>query len=429
MPLGALGRVVAAAVILGAGVTLLETTAREGPSEAESSCDDRARRLWWLGLGCGAALKKVAPKTTAMGKALLGNPGAFNLTPAEPSALLAGAQDKPRRLLVPQAATPFRLPIEAHRPSQSSDWDVVGDTDDEALPKALPKAVLVNELRSFMQQICHPQTSKKNDPLRVGLGCTFLDGRPVEKAARQVQTCAEKLHSTRSWPIYDEFGSATQIFNEFSTLFFGDSTIHNKWVTLKRAGIKDACFNGTGICYLQLRKPTACEDPFNGDKQRNYRADFDFVVYNFGMHYLEDKRSGRNYEDYSKAIGDCAESLGKRYPRTSFIFSLTNDICVDKWDGKFARAAAEGSTYMAEEGVDYPLQYSSIGTATMNVAAHELVRHFAPRWSIISTRTRDHCECTGMQDGRHFLALIPDFLVRLSSKLKKISNDGHSHKA
>jgi len=262
-----------------------------------------------LGLGCGAALIKVAPKTTAMGKALFGNPGAFTLTPTEPSALLAGAQDKPRRLLVPQAATPFRLPIEAHRPSQSSDWDVGGD---KALPKALPKAVLVNELRSFMQQICHPLTSEKNDPLmRVGLGCTFLDGRPAEKVARQVQTCAEKLHSTRSWPIYDEFGSATQIFNEFSTLFFGDSTIHNKWVTLKRAGIKDACFNGTGICYLQLRQPTACEDPFNGDKQRNYRADFDFVVYNFGMHYLEDRGLGETTKITQKLLRTVQSPLAK----------------------------------------------------------------------------------------------------------------------
>jgi len=101
--------------------------------------DDR-RRLWCWGLGCGAALEKVAPKTAAMGKALLGNPGAFNIA-SDPSAsaVVPGAPAK-------RPPTPFRLP-EAQAPEKAPTVDR-SDDDDEAVSGGKAARVKANRFRS-----------------------------------------------------------------------------------------------------------------------------------------------------------------------------------------------------------------------------------------------------------------------------------------
>lgn len=96
------------------------------------------------------------------------------------------------------------------------------------------------------------------------------------------------------------------------------------------------------------------------------------------------------------------------------VYKLTNGVCTEKWSGPFAAAVAAQRVWHARESLSYSMQWGQVGVESLNLAERQVARSM--KFSLVDTRTQEHCECSGRGDGRHFLALVPDFLHRLMRK-------------
>jgi len=288
----------------------------------------------------------------------------------------------------------------------------------------LPATDIRANVRAFIRSVCRlPQATSYE--ARGPRGC-------LERPVDQIDACVAQLEARRTWPAKQALAQAMGRFSArgHAVLFVGDSTLRNKWAAITHmAPLADSgCQeNGTGVCYV----PT--QDPQNVSKlptaicplasiQRLQNVTFDAVVFNYGLHYIrcfDHKCRPKCLEDYQEALEECMHVLSATFKSSKMVYKATNYICSQKWDGSFAAYAKQME--FAEEASEYTFQWGSVGSMTLNVAEHEVVRakaaSVAGGWELIGTRTREHCECTGDRDGRHFLPLIPDFLVRLSERI------------
>ena len=273
-------------------------------------------------------------------------------------------------------------------------------------PLAAPPPGLVAAVGAFMQRVC------RLDRVRA-VESTMAEGC-LETPPGQLQRCASQLHASRTWPADAAWANALSRFSTGRVLFVGDSALRNKYASLRASGVGEACTPGktSGVCYLPTGN-SACTDLASGNAATSH---FDAVVYNFGNHYIHPRMANttRSVSDFMAQIASCAKQLKERYPKAILVYKMTNALCAEKWDGKFAANAA--SMRLSEERKDYHLQWSGVGSHTLNVAEQTLYHEKLSDagWKLLGTRTRLHCECSAMHDGRHFLPLIPDFLVRLS---------------
>jgi hypothetical protein len=95
---------------------------------------------------------------------------------------------------------------------------------------------------------------------------------------------------------------------------------------------------------------------------------------------------------------------------------LTNRICISSWRGGFFEQAQlmENRT----EDLNFNMQWSDIGVQSVRVAEREVAREQG--WVLLDGQTAHHCSCSGLKDGRHFLPLVPNFLVRLTRLVKSM---------
>lgn len=253
----------------------------------------------------------------------------------------------------------------------------------------------------------------------------------LEEPDNQIAKCAAQLRATESWPESRVWSAALARYAEagHAVLFIGDSTLRNKWATLLAMGVPEACTGtGGGVCYLPagVRHDEICYRRLNAslsaeEQLLRWRTDFDAVVFNSGLKYLEvssslGRPSSAAFSTYTQGLETCAHKIAKQFPKAKLVYKLTNAICDDKWDGEYAKRSQ--ALRFADESPAYATQWGRIGAATLNVAEYVAIGRVAPRsWMFIGTRSREHCECTGPRDGRHFLPLIPNFLTRLADKL------------
>ena len=84
------------------------------------------------------------------------------------------------------------------------------------------------------------------------------------------------------------------------------------------------------------------------------------------------------------------------------------------WRGTFAEDALKWRD--RTEDPDFTMQWSNIGVQSIRVAERELAR--VQGWQLVDGFTERHCSCSGLLDGRHFLPLAPNFLVRVARLLE-----------
>ena len=276
-------------------------------------------------------------------------------------------------------------------------------------------AIRASAVSSFMQLVCR-------EPGVLAAEAAGLKGC-LEEPRDQVAKCTAQLRDSRAWPSNETWAAALKQYSMQgqTVLFVGDSTMRNKHATLLAHGVPNVCHNRHrsgqgGVCHMSTLNGTCLSHAWPS-------IHFDAVVYNGGgLHLLHaDQRSFKGYLD---AITNCAQDIATRYPGAKLLYMLSNAICTDKWDGNFLEEIVRmRRSIQFEESAGYTLQWSDIGAMTLNVAEHVAMEsgYFARRWSLIGTQTRSHCECTGYRDGRHFLPLIPSFLVRLSHKIWGLS--------
>lgn len=268
----------------------------------------------------------------------------------------------------------------------------------------------------------------------------------LEEPEDQIAKCAVQLTASKSWPDNHVWLASLARYAEagHAVLFIGDSTLRNKWATLLAMGVPEACSGtGGGVCYLPagVRHDEICWRRLNASlsaeaQLKLWRTDFDAVVFNSGLKYLEvsssmSRSSSAAFRAYTQGLEDCARKISKQFPKAKLVYKLTNAICDEKWIDTYAKRSQE--LRKADESAMYAMQWGRIGAATLNIAEHvaiggprsvaEMNVHsnnskLPPRsWTLIGTKSLEHCECTGPRDGRHFLPLIPDFLTRLADKL------------
>ena len=102
--------------------------------------------------------------------------------------------------------------------------------------------------------------------------------------------------------------------------------------------------------------------------------------------------------------------MQRRFSPRQLIYVLTNRICVQHWRGRFAEDEAKWRD--RTEDTAYTMQWSDIGVQSVRVAERELAR--VQGWQLVDGFTDRHCSCTGLMDGRHFLPLAPNWLVRVA---------------
>ena len=231
--------------------------------------------------------------------------------------------------------------------------------------------------------------------------------------AGQAEACARQMNTSNSWPNQSSLTAARDAFQNMSLLLVGDSTLENKQLFLQRLlHVNDSCKSGHGSCFISVgrhltRTPKAC--PNIGGSGR---TDFDVIVFNAGMHFLSPFYPNRpSFSQYWQSLRSCAQLLMKRYRRSRLVYMLTNRICENQWRGAFAAGAERmrGET----ETPTYTMQWSDIGVQSVRVAERELARELG--WLLLDGHTADHCQCSGLKDGRHFMPLVPNFLARLAT--------------
>ena len=233
------------------------------------------------------------------------------------------------------------------------------------------------------------------------------------RPSTQFAACAAQLNATQSWPNATEMADAQSTFHNLSMVIVGDSTLETKALVLDKVlHVNSSCHHGNGHCFVRAGKqrieitPKACPLAFP------MRTDFNVVLYNAGMHFLSPVYPNRpSFSGYLNALRSCAASLRERYPRATPVYMLTNRICVDNFRDTFAANALR----MRErtEEFSYNMQWSDIGVEHVRVAEREVAREQG--WLVLDAFTGHHCQCSGLRDGRHFLPLVPRFLVRLAA--------------
>ena len=241
------------------------------------------------------------------------------------------------------------------------------------------------------------------------------------RPAGQLGACAAQLNATGAWPTVSELTGVEATLRNTSLLIVGDSTLESAHVVLQEVlkQTRSSCQTGAGNCFVRAgkqrieRRPKACPESLPS------RGDFDVILFNAGMHFLSPAyRERPGFTEYFRMLRECAASLRQHYPQALPIYMLTNRICEESWRDAFAADAVRmrGRT----ESYSYNMQWSDIGVQTVRVAEREMAREQG--WLLLDGRTADHCACTGLRDGRHFLPLMPHLLLRVARVIETHPN-------
>ena len=266
----------------------------------------------------------------------------------------------------------------------------------------------------------------------------------------QAEECAQQLNASNSWPSASATASTQAAFLNKSVLMIGDSTLANKARALSRvycaesicqstSGTPGFCFHhpheravwdaavcspGHANCSVEEKvrnslnfgsgRPVACGNSFNFTN----RTDFDAIIFNAGMHFVSSLyRTRLTFTQYMAELDSCVSLLTAQYPRAKRLYMLTNNVCTSAWRDDFARNALRMVALTESLDPDYNMQWSDVGVVSVRVAEREVARRHG--WRLIDPHTADHCACSGLRDGRHFVPLVPNFLRRIASELAR----------
>ena len=281
---------------------------------------------------------------------------------------------------------------------------------------------------------------------RPGSGA-FVSGCPSRP--ERLEACAAELARIERWPSDAQIASARELFTQRAVLFIGDSTSHNKvrWLT-EALGVPKACsaeHNRTarscllhgrpapcgGVCLLRMQgglKPFA-DNQWTLDEvcrtlpqeAARQRSDFDTIVWNAGLPYLQ-LRPARNTKvvplaEHEAAMRRCARRIQARWPAARLVYKETNHVCAQRFtrgppDYKTAASAWRRRT----TDPLYSVQFTEVGTGFLRAAERRFAA--AEGWALQPSHTDGQvCNCTGVGDGRHYVPLVPLFVVGLAETL------------
>ena len=281
---------------------------------------------------------------------------------------------------------------------------------------------------------------------RPGSG-VFVSGCPSRP--ERLEACAAELARIERWPSDAQIASARELFTQRAVLFIGDSTSHNKvrWLT-EALGVPKACsaeHNRTarscllhgrpapcgGVCLLRMQgglKPFA-DNQWTLDEvcrtlpqeAARQRSDFDTIVWNAGLPYLQ-LRPARNTKvvplaEHEAAMRRCARRIQARWPAARLVYKETNHVCAQRFtrgppDYKTAASAWRRRT----TDPLYSVQFTEVGTGFLRAAERRFAA--AEGWALQPSHTDGQvCNCTGVGDGRHYVPLVPLFVVGLAETL------------
>jgi hypothetical protein len=252
----------------------------------------------------------------------------------------------------------------------------------------------LSQLSDLLEGLCIANMRAQH---KKSLAQCFAHGRSDKQ--RRLQPCVDNLQRGLLWPRQSSVEAAVEFLSARRLLFLGDSTVQNKWSFLHARGVRDVCHaDGGGACYTPLQKTLGG------------RTDFDVVVWNTGLHWLQrpddrDPMAGHTLAQYATMLCRQAHQLRVTFPGALFVYKLTNSVCVSSFVGRYARAAAAPARDPAI------LRLGGASVRQMNVAEHAVASQ--SDMVLLDPRVEGQCNCTGRGDGRHYYALIPNFIVRL----------------
>ena len=196
---------------------------------------------------------------------------------------------------------------------------------------------------------------------------------------------------------------AHEIKPKHLVLFFGDSTIKNKYEWNKKVsgGVSSFYLEATGIHHQYVHKISS------------YNTSVTHILWNYGLHALHlepfRRKSINSLSDYMNQIYECHKILKSHYPNAQIIYKYTNTICDEKFTGKYAK----GVNFWKSPQRDitsplYYLQFTSVGTTCLNAVENILIIQL--NMTAIDSFTNGKCNFTEYTDGRHYHTLIPTFM-------------------
>lgn len=211
-----------------------------------------------------------------------------------------------------------------------------------------------------------------------------------------------------------------------SLLLVGDSTLFNKFRYLTQVlKLKSSCTSGPGVCFRRNNETLF----FNLGKTVKQRArSFDVVVFNSGLHnlHLMPMRTTAlqlSLSQFEQRLARGVRKLEEHFAEARLFYKQTNWVC----SGKFVETGRDTRGYVC--GVArwrspamwnhslYSMQMTEVGAQALRAAEKRVVAS-TPRWALLDSFTNgDVCACTGEGDGRHFVPLIPQFVLALAEAI------------
>lgn len=235
---------------------------------------------------------------------------------------------------------------------------------------------------------------------------------------------------------FRQLHSAHAIISLFALCCFAEISNVSLTYSERVMGIRDACNSGPGVCFHGSYDRMCDVNP------TLTRRNFQVLIWNAGLHFmhLQPLRTGLSEVEYELRLRRCGERLGALFPKAIRIYKHTNQICSERFTGAYATSVALWKQRSIQDEM-FSMQFDEIGAAT--VVAIESKSLSDSGWSLMATGThvqlprRSHglvnssrfsarssaaeggvCSCTGMQDGRHYVPIIPHFVLRLSERIQ-----------
>ena len=151
------------------------------------------------------------------------------------------------------------------------------------------------------------------------------------------------------------------------------------------------------------------------------RTDFDLVVWNapglWFMHLNPVRRATWELtaDEYSLLLRNCSRELRTMFPRVVLLYKLTNNVCDSNFDANWAQAAVMWTHRASEPSAQMAL--TAAGSRSMQRIEVSTVQ--PEGWTVIDPKVRLHCDCSAHTDGRHYLPLVPQFVVRVVEKASR----------
>lgn len=268
-------------------------------------------------------------------------------------------------------------------------------------------------------------------------GGKWRSGCITAPSAADIQACTRALTKTHLWPSLHTLSAAIEFYKRRNTVFVGDSTVYNKFRYLHEVwAVPQQCDGASytpGVCMKRMYNQSC---PLPHAPQRGVDA----VVFGWGLWslHLHPVRAAVppdvNVATHYFWLKKCVEDLGAAYPNAAVVLKMTNYICQQRFQVPYSQAARRWNP--RDEAVprpfrpsdsEYLMQLTSVGTQTLN-SLEDDVQAFIPTVVLVDSHTSNNtCACTGLGDGRHYVPLVPQFLVSLAAALQPAFHKNKTH--